>query len=67
MAALVLALACSKCSDSGEWCKESRGKKAEERKRERGGFLPLLFLPSAPLFLSLAFLCTVPHYLNAWN
>ena len=33
MAALVMALACSKCSDGGEWCKESRGKKSGRKEK----------------------------------
>lgn len=67
MAALVLALACSKCSDGGEWCKESRGKKSgRKEKGERRVSSPSLLALSTSFFFSLAFLCTVPHYLNAW-
>ena len=47
-----MALACFKCSDSGEWRKiERRGKKAKERNWEREGFLPLLSLPPTLFFV----------------
>ena len=52
------ALACSKCSDSGQWYKrkvDRREKNAEERRRERGGFLPPLSLPPTLFFCLLFF------------
>lgn len=57
MAALVLALACSKCSDGGEWCKESRGKKSgrKEKGERRVSSPSLLALSTSFFFRSLFF------------
>ena len=61
MAPLVLALACSKCSDSGEWCTESRRKKGGRKEKGREeGFFPLSSCPQHLFYFSPAFLCTVP-------
>ena len=59
IAALLLALACFKCSDSGEWRKiERRGKKRKKGIGREEGFFP--FSPCPQRFFSAAFLCTVP-------
>ena len=55
-----LALACSKCSDSGERCKVKKAMKST-------GTLSHLSPSLAFIFLRSFLLHTATHYLNAWN
>ena len=56
-----LALACCKCSDSGEQCKVKKAMKS------RGGLSHLSPSLAVTFLHSFKLLHTGPHYLNAWN